>query len=92
MQEILSDNKTQYPAITLCIKQPFIDDELKKFNITELQYKSPQLYYSGDLDYLYAIPYDDITLNLNDKNFRIDTQVNVLLSQYKFKGKVLKII
>jgi hypothetical protein len=76
-----------YPAITICVKEPYVADEMKKFNISNLQYANPEFMEFRNLTYLNSIPYDKITLNPKEKNFELKTIIylkNKDVSYYKF--------
>ena len=52
----------QYPAVTLCLEEPFTEEKLSAFNVTKAQYANPGLYNYQIISHLYTIPYDDVSL------------------------------
>ena len=81
----------QYPAVTLCLEEPFTE-KLSAFNVTKNQYINPRLYNYQNISHLYTIPYEDISLSINDDNFKLETLISLrnkthLFNKFKFRGK-----
>ena len=66
------------------------------------QYSNPALYNYNNISHLYTIPYNDISLGFQEKNFKLETLIRLkqdsskthLFNKFKFKGNLvgLKII
>ena len=44
---------------------------MENYNLTLGDYENPQITFNHNLGYLYSIPYDNITLSLEDKDFTL---------------------
>ena len=44
---------------------------MENYNLTLGDYENPQITLNHNLGYLYSIPYDNITLSLEDKDFTL---------------------
>ena len=85
-REFLSP-KAPYPALSICIKEPYIAEQLEEYNISNSQYENPEFQQYNNLTHLYSIPYDNVTLNANKSNFDLKTVLsfkNKDVSYYKF--------
>ena len=75
-REFLSPH-SPYPAISICLKKPYIEAEMKQFNVSNSQYMNPQFTEFYNLTYLYSMPYGKVTLNPKEKNFEFKIIVYV---------------
>ena len=78
-----------YPAITTCISELYIQQEMSKFNISNSEYENPQMKQFSNLTYLYSVPYDKITLDPAHKAMHLKIIVylkNKTALFYKFKA------
>ena len=85
-REFLSPH-SPYPAVTICLSEPYIATQMAKYNISNSQYENPKMKKFDNLTYLYSIPYDTITLNTKERNFYLKTIIYLKNKQalyYKF--------
>ena len=86
-REFLSDD-SPYPSISVCIKEPYLADQMRHFNVTNGQYANPEFKEIQDITRLYMIPYEKITLHPDARNFRLRSIIylkNKTAIFYKFK-------
>ena len=81
-----------YPAITICIKEPYWPQEVAKYNVTISQYEKPEFGKVENISRMYEIPYSKITLDKSDSNFELRSIIylkNNSVLYYKFKPNAL---
>ena len=50
---------------------------MAKYNLTTRDYENPQITQKHNLSYLYSIPYESITLSLDDKDFTLEPMIHL---------------
>ena len=71
--------------------------EMQRFFCLQNEYSNPALYNYKNITHLYTIPYNDISLSIAEKNFKLETLIRLkqgsskthLFNKFKFKGKLI---